>query len=380
MPDQLRGLALLGIVFVNMPYLALTHGGLTPAMLSTPLDRVLGFLIVALAQGKFYLLFSFLFGYSLTLLLRSRRADGLRRYRRRLFGLAVLGLLHATLLFVGDILLSYAVLGLGLAWFAVRRTRVALWGAGVAYALGALLLIAVGLGTASGAGGAGFVSDAQAMDTAIRAGFWEAAGARMTALPQVLLTLGVLNWCLALSMFLLGLVAGRLGVLTRPERYGRLWRRLLWLGALIGLPAGLLSAALTLGDSASLHTPGVVLGFVTAPALTAGYVALAALHTGAPLLRLAAPAGRMSLTGYLGESLLLGALFAGWGLGLYGQLGLGLTVLLTFGVWLALDVFAHLWLRRYAYGPCEWALRWWSTGERPALRLNRPTSAARSPG
>ena len=258
LPDQLRGLALLGIVFVNMPYLALTHGGLTPAaVVASPLDQILAFLIVALAQGKFYLLFSFLFGYSLTLLLKSRRptsgVSGLRRYRRRLLGLGVLGLLHAVFLFIGDILLSYALLGLILGWFALRRTRTALWGAGAAYAAGVLIL---------------------------------------------------------------GLVA---------------------------------------------------LGFITAPALTASYVALAALNTQSRLLKLAAPAGRMSLTGYLGESLLLGVIFSGWGLGWYGQLSLSVTMLITFGVWLALDVFAHLWLRRFAHGPLEWLLRWWSTGQRSAL-------------
>ncbi|WP_158263716.1 DUF418 domain-containing protein [Deinococcus arcticus] len=369
LPDQLRGLALLGIVFVNMPYLAMTHGGLTPALVVSGLDGVLAWLIVALAQGKFYLLFSFLFGYSLTLLLQSRRGDGLRRYRRRLLALGVLGLLHAALLFIGDILLSYAVLGLALPWFAARRTRTALRGAAATYVMGAGLLALVALGSlAAGPGSAGFVEDAAALDRAVQGGVLEAARARLAALPGVLLTLGILNWSLALSMFLLGLVAGRLGVLRRPERYRPLWRRLLLLGAVVGLPGGAASAWLTLSSDSAQQVLGVALGFLTAPALTGAYVALAALNPAARLLRLAAPAGRMSLTGYLGESLLLGLLFAGWGLGWYGGLSLSLTVLVTLGVWLALDLFAHLWLRHFTAGPFEWLLRAWTNGRWSPLR------------
>ncbi len=371
LPDQLRGLALLGIVFVNMPYLAMTHGGLTPALVHSGLDGVLAWLIVALAQGKFYLLFSFLFGYSLTLLLHAQAqpGDGLRRYRRRLLALGVLGLLHAALLFIGDILLSYAVLGLALPWFAVRRTRTALRGAAGAYLVGAGLLAVVALGSlAAGPGTAGFVQDAAALDRAVQGGLLEAARARLSALPGVLLTLGVLNWSLALSMFLLGLAAGRLGVLRRPERYGTLWQRLLLLGATVGLPGGAASAWLTLSSDGAQQVLGVALGFITAPALTGAYVALAALNPAARLLRLAAPAGRMSLTGYLGESLLLGLLFAGWGLGWYGQLSLSLTVLVTLGVWLALELFAHLWLRHFRAGPFEWLLRAWINGRWDPLR------------
>ncbi|MBZ9712241.1 DUF418 domain-containing protein, partial [Deinococcus multiflagellatus] len=387
LPDQLRGLALLGIVFVNMPYLAMTHAGLTPALVHSGLDGVLAWLIVALAQGKFYLLFSFLFGYSLTLLLQSqaRPGDGLRRYRRRLLALGVLGLLHATLLFVGDILLSYAVLGLALPWFAVRRTRTALRGAAGAYLVGAGLLTVVALGSlAAGAGSAGpgsggFVEDVAVLDRAVQAGgVLQAAHARLSALPGVLLTLGVLNWSLALSMFLLGLAAGRLGVLRRPERYGTLWRRLLLLGATVGLPGGAASAWLTLSSDGAQQVLGVALGFITAPALTGAYVALAALNPGARVLRLAAPAGRMSLTGYLGESLLLGLLFAGWGLGWYGQLSLSVTVLVTLGVWLALELFAHLWLRHFRVGPFEWLLRAWTNGRWGPLR-RQPRVPAKVP-
>ena len=62
LPDQLRGFALLGIIVVNMPFLAVSNVGIWELELSSSSDQVVAFLIVTLAQGKFYLLFAFLFG------------------------------------------------------------------------------------------------------------------------------------------------------------------------------------------------------------------------------------------------------------------------------------------------------------------------------
>ena len=368
LPDQLRGLALLGIVLVNMPFLAISTAGFTASSTSDIADRATAFLVVALAQGKFYLLFAFLFGYSLTLLLQHRTADGLRRYRRRLLGLAVLGLVHAVFFFIGDILLSYAILGTLLLLFVARSNRTALWAAAVTFAAA---LVVLGLLAVSTPTGAGLVADSVDVDSAIKGSFWHGAGARFTALPEALVVQMVLNWLLSFSMFLLGLVAGRRGVLTHPERHGPLWRRLLLLAALVGVPGGFGAAWLSFGPGAGggqRDLIAVALCFATAPALSGGYVALAALHTGSRRMRLVQPAGRMSLTGYLGESILMTAIFGGWGLGLFGEMGALRAALIAVAVWLTLDLYAGWWLRRYRYGPFEWVLRTWSYRGWPPLR------------
>ncbi|MGL4744495.1 MAG: DUF418 domain-containing protein [Dermatophilaceae bacterium] len=394
LPDQLRGLALLGIVLVNMPFLAISNTGFTLDAQRSVADVITQFVVVAFAQGKYYLLFSFLFGYSLTLMLRSgtrppgagsfradddtdgiQRTDGIRRYRRRLVGLAALGLAHAVLFFVGDILLSYAVLGMTLPWFVRRSDATALRAAAVAFSCGILVLASlVMLVLADPGSQGGFVADPAPIDRAFLGSFTDAAAARAEALPGVLVALGVLNWPFALGCFLLGLVAGRRGLLAHPAEHRPLWRRLLVVGAVVGLPAGVVSGLLAVdgGAGSVQQTVAVALGFAAAPLLTGGYVALAALGTstrrGGQVLAVAAPAGRMSLTGYLGESILLSAIFCGWGLGLFGQLGAFAAALIALGVWATLEVLASWWLARYHYGPFEWALRVWTHRTVPPLR------------
>jgi len=372
LPDQLRGFALLGIIVVNMPFLAVSNVGVWELQLSTLSDQVVAFLIVALAQGKFYLLFAFLFGYSLTLILKTRSPDGVSRYLRRLVGLALLGAGHAYLFFIGDILMSYALLGFVLLLFMGRSTRTVLIASAISFLLGLALLALVFFESLSAANtGGGFISNPAALDQALRGSFIEAVAGRANALPEALVVQLVINWFPALSMFLLGLAAGRAGLLSEPARYTRLWRACVVVGVLVGLPAGVTSAWLALvpEDPTGIYgIAGIVVGFALAPALSAGYVGAIALLSHRRFMSYAEPAGRMSLTGYLGESILLAAIFCGWGLGLFGVLSLTQALLVALGVWVALEVFAKHWLRRFSYGPFEWVLRSWSNLEIAKLR------------
>ena len=265
------------------------------------------------------------------------------------------------------------LLGVVLLWFVTRSDRTALIAAAVTYVLGVpvLLLVVWVVAAEGGAGGGGIVEDGAALDEALLGGFGEAALGRAVALPGALVFQAALNWSFALTMFLLGLVAGRRGLLARPEENRRLWQRLLLLAGVVGLPAALTSAALftradlTTDDGGLQQVLAVAIGFTTAPALTGGYIALAALGTRSRLLAVMAPAGRMSLTGYLGESILLAAIVCGWGLGLLGQLTAFPASMVALGVWAGLEVFAKTWLTRFRYGPLEWVLRAWSYRQIP---------------
>lgn len=372
LPDQLRGFALLGIIVVNMPFLAVSNTGVWEMQLSNSSDQVVAFLIVALAQGKFYLLFAFLFGYSLTLIVKSRSPEGVNRYLRRLVGLFLLGAAHAYLFFIGDILMSYALLGLVLLVFIGQSTHTVLVASAVSFLLGLALLALVFFEslTATNTEG-GFVSNPDALDQALSGSFLESVIARANALPEALVIQLVINWFPALSMFLLGLAAGRAGLLSDPARYTRLWRTCVIVGIVVGLPAGIASAWLALvpEDPTGVYgIAGIAVGFALAPALSAGYVGAIALLSHRRFMSHAEPAGRMSLTGYLLESIVLAVIFCGWGLGLFGVLSLTQALLVALSVWVALEVFAKQWLRRFAYGPFEWILRSWSNFERAPLR------------
>ena len=373
--DELRGFALLGIIFVNAPFLGISAEGFTADSVHAWYDRAAAFAVVAFAQAKFYLLFAFLFGYSMHFIVKDEGVTSVRRFRRRLLGLGLLGIAHAALLFVGDILFLYAVLGLTLTW--MRRLsdrmvlRVAVF-AGIAW-----LLLLTSLPMAVMAEPGGSLSDeewivaGQAFNQAMReGGFIEATAARVSFWPLASSTIFLLNGLGVLGAFALGLVAGRRSLLARPELHRPLWQAGLRWGLSSGLCLGFLSAWLVVGPGAEVgswglrETAGIAIGFAGAPLLSWGYVSvLATIHaSGMQTLAIFRPAGRMSLSGYIGESLILSIVFCAYGLGLFGKLNAGAVSALAMGTWIVLDQLAKATQSRWASGPLENLLRRFSVG------------------
>lgn len=370
--DALRGFALLGIIVVNAPFIGISSNGFTDASLLSVPDRVAAFAVVAFAQAKFYLLFSFLFGYSMSYVLKENTRAQRRAYRRRLFGLAFLGLAHGALFYAGDILLLYALLGTVMLVLSSRSDQTVLGSAAVCALLWGLSLLALALSTTEdAAANRAWQAYVMQIDKSLATGsFWEAVGARMRLWPFAQFTILVLNGLAVLGLFCIGLVAGRHQCLRRPHAYETWWRRGIWLGLLVGLPGALISAVglLASGQSVEGQSPqqmgALAVGFVTAPALSAGYVSvIAMIHIRKPAwLALFRPAGRMSLTCYLSESVLLAALFCGFGLGLMGQWGAAAVTAAAVGVWLVIDLAAYGWQRYARRGPAEGLLHWWTMG------------------
>ena len=379
--DALRGLALLGILLVNIlvfatPYYAT---GLPDPAVRGPLDQALYALITLLFETKFYLLFSFLFGYSFTLQMTAATRAGASfrpRMLRRLLGLAIIGVLHALLLYHGDILTIYALLGLALVlaehWDARRAVRVALTLLGV----NALVwFVLFGLAFAE--------PTAFATDTAPELGNVRQALTGFTGSPgevvaeharQYLSTWPVLlalQGVSALAAFLLGFAAGKLDVFKSPGRAQAALKNMLRLS----LPVGALGAVVyTWTVHQNVSEPVKVLGFAldtfTAPFLTAAYVALFTLtwprHAGR--LHWLVPAGRMALSHYLGQSLLCSLIFHGYGLKWMGQVSIAETVGIALLVFAVQVGFSWWWLKQYRYGPVEWLLRAFTTLTVPPLR------------
>ncbi|MFC7305404.1 DUF418 domain-containing protein [Streptomyces monticola] len=372
--DALRGFALGGIFVVNVLAMAGPYGE-TGDPGAGGLDRTAEWLVVALAQTKFYLLFSFLFGYSFALQMTSAERAGARfrpRMIRRLCGLCALGLLHAVFLYVGDILIAYSLLGLFLllaaktpaekAWRIARRI------AGVTAVLFVLIAAAALTGPPDSA--AQLRAEAAHSTAAYGGAPADVIMANLKALPE-LITGVLLLGGFVVAAFLAGLAAGKRQLLARAgERRERLWRGVV-IGAAVGVPGALFMACGVIGPlPARWEATAYMAGMALAPALSVAYACAFLLWItrpgrGAAVAARLAPAGRMSLTNYLSQSLVMALVFTGYGLGLYGRTGAAVAVcgaLVVYAGQLALS--ARL-LRRYRMGPVEWLLRWVTLAGRP---------------
>lgn len=360
--DTLRGFALLGILMVNVQWFASAWWaqGLPDPRDVTVLDHAARWLVAFAFEGKFYLLFSFAFGYSFTLVMQ-RGGDALPRYRRRLAALALLGAVHALLLFHGDVLLFYAALGLLLPRASRWSVgRVVLTAVGVQLAVAGVLLVLAGT-TAR--------EDLQAFSqaSALRAAEAEAAmrgsGADLVWLNLQtwvgnLLPVSLVQLPNMLAWLLLGHAAARAGLLARVrDGAPRIGRGLLVALVLIGVAGQGVYAATSRSIDPALSLLGAVALTLTAPALSIVYAVLL-WRLPAAVQRALAWAGRMSLSNYLLQSMVLALLFTGWGLGWSGQVAPPVVVAmvaLVFAVQLALSA---LWLRRHEQGPLEaWVRR-----------------------
>ena len=397
--DVLRGVALLGILLMNIeafvgPMMESVTG--VNARFSGA-DRWMDAAIYVLVQGKFITMFSLLFGMGFAVMLERANATGASGtglYARRLLALLGIGLVHTLLIWSGDILLVYALLGFVLL-LCFRRTpvsRLPKWGIAL-YLLPLLLTWAMaGLATlaqqdpqAAAEFQKGMAAQAQQMTALVdgeRLAF--GTGSYMQAVAQRATDTGAMLGFLVffgptlLGVFLFGAWFMRSGVIRDSSAHLPLFRRLRNLGFGIGLPLMLWSAwthptmsfsEMSLG-SAAAQTAAQVANLL----MMLGYLSAVVLAMQQPVwagrLRWLAPAGRMALTNYLMQSVVCTLVFYGYGLGYFERLpraGQPLFVLALF----ALQVmFSRWWLARYRFGPMEWVWRWITYGKRPAMRVS----------
>jgi uncharacterized protein len=289
---------------------------------------------------------------------------------RRIGGLFVIGALHTVFLYGGDVLMTYAVACAGLLLLRKVTDRTAI---GVAIGLYALVLASLVSSaflidrSAFLPGEAQARANGEAATQALLGGWSANIGEHLAGLPLLILQAVTLQGPTALALFLLGMVAGRRQLLARVTGSEPVLRRLQW----IGFPVGLLGAVVYTAAGGNGNTLGVAASVATAPLLAAAYVAtlLRVMHSPrTAFVRSAlAPAGRMSLSNYIGQSAIGLIAFSGIGFGLAGALSPAALFGFVAVAFAAQVVASALWLRRFRYGPLEWALRWLTNGQRPAL-------------
>ncbi len=359
--DALRAFALAGIALANYPILAQSSERLLSAHTGAG-ELIVTALLEMFVSGKFFVLFSFLFGWGMGAQIASaeRRGGGARGpFLRRLAGLLLLGLAHAVLVFHGDILVLYAVLGLVLWWLrdASPRTLARVAGACVALALPAYLILGHGLAegqaTLPGAPeGAGY-----------QGGYAEATMQRARDWPPALVFVLLFNGPLALAAFSAGLAAYKVGLFEAGNPiWLKLRRAVPWLLA-VGLVANVIH---TLAFGAILDGTGigwpVVAAFavlaVGSPALGLVYLWLvveAARRWGVP--QWMTVAGGMSASIYVGQGIVGGLIYNGYGAGLYNTLSAPAIAVSALAATAALFVAAAVWDRVLGQGPLERLLR-----------------------
>lgn len=218
--DALRGFALLGILLVNIEYLV------QPLEIGwfgyrSDLDQAVRFVVIALAQTKIYPLFALLFGYGISLQMENAARRGTElwpRYRRRMIGIALLGVAHGAFFFPGDILILYAAIGAGafrLRTLATDRlARIAV----VIYAVASAVWLLVGLADLS-TSPAGPTASADLVSAMADGSFPELVVARFWVWLATLGILTVIQGPAVFAFFLAGIALGRTDLLSAPERH-----------------------------------------------------------------------------------------------------------------------------------------------------------------
>ena len=349
--DVLRGFAMLGVLVAYCMWSL----GTAPDDQWSRLDKALGQFVGFAVDGKFYTILAFLFGlgFSLQLERASDSAAAVRTYCRRLAALAAIGALHALLLRNGDILFPDAITGFFLVPLRKASDRVL-----IATAFLALL----------------FPYAARSI--------WEVSGVPIPTRPQLenapylvenfawvryWLKTALFSWPMNLTLFLFGFCAGRHRLVTRlAQRPKTLWAILLG-GALAGPSFFVLSLQL----SGSTALPSLAFTF-HCWGMSSAYAATLLLalrsRSGAALVSPLAPIGRMALTNYLLQAMIIVPLCLAFGW--FDTFTPTRSFLLAFAVFAFELPFSFWWLQRFRFGPAEWVWRLLTYGRVPPLKVD----------
>lgn len=364
-PDVLRGFALLGILVVNIQFMGLNSSeGARGEWTLGLANGSATFIIASIFAGKFYLLFSFLYGYSSNYIIRGERSNR-TRWIKRCFALIALGALHFTFLWHGDIIFVYGLFGLLLTPFFFRKDKtLKIWTRVIFIVtstfillVGALLYVAERYFPEEGLQ----VPMESNLDSVLVDGsFVDSISARLELWVYGVTTGIFLQGGLAFAAFLLGLRLARTQFLSSPidtKKNSDLMKK----GFVFGAPIQIIAALILVSNeqsaepSEAIYILALFASFVAAPLMSMFYIGLIRklveekLH----LVSWMKPAGRMSLTVYISQSIITSMIFGPWGFGLFQDLQTWQVVLLAFGIWALLVYLATIWLKRFRQGPLE---------------------------
>jgi uncharacterized protein len=400
--DVLRGVALLGILAMNIVdfgWPTEVYEDPTRATGHTWADMLVWLITHIIFDTKMMTIFSMLFGAGLVLMsgrAEARGASILKIYYRRVFFLLLIGMVHAYLIWEGDILVIYAVCGFALYPFRKLSGRTLV-------ILGLLLVLFMFPGWMLLRAGDRFLKNIEAKSqagedlpkwqksmvesieknknkpdetqkeidaclTAYRGGYLECLQFRVGKSLQMQISgLLAMFWWYIAGRMLLGMGLMKLGVFS-GERSQQFYRNCLIIGYGLGIPIVLGDIAINWrynffqGSARVYGLGGWWIGHeISGPVLVMGHIGLVMLIYKAGafawLTRRLAAVGRMALTNYLMHSIVFTTIFYGYGLGRFGTIHHPGLIAMTLAMWAFQLWYSPLWLERYQYGPAEWCWR-----------------------
>ena len=378
MLDAIRGFALFGILLMNLEAfngpIMQAMSGIDPTLHG--LDRIADAFIYIFVQGKFWTLFSLLFGIGFAIMYDSAARSGgdfRRIYKRRLWALLAIGAAHGILVWEGDILFTYALAGFVLLWRMKSDTPPRLVRILMVYCAPLAMLALAGAMAGNHDDGADIAkmmaeeSRFQGHSPYLATLQWR-AGYFLQSLGNLVILLPM-----AAAVFALGVRLHRLGW-SRPassadDGGGR--------AAIYCYLAGLalMLASISISPDVSPVRIDAVFATVNILNMLAGLLMCLGMYFGLrwlwprawfqTRLALLVPLGRMALSNYLGQSLICTLIFSGYGLGYFQQLPRAWHIPFAMAVIAAQAAFSTWWLSRFSMGPAEFLWRWLTYGKRP---------------
>ena len=374
--DALRGFALLGIILANFPEFSLWTFA-DPAS-HTPLDRAVRAFQYFFIDGKFYTLFSVLFGIGFSIQL-TNAGQRTGKFYRRMTVLFIIGLLHLLFLWSGDILMLYAAMGMLLPLFRRLPVRGLLTAAGIFLVLPVICDALfphladpletgyMSLSDRYGISEVGFAAWLRDLD-----GYGGLNRfLRMGAVERMWEFVSSHRYFKVLGLFLIGFAIGNKRMFADLPAFSGLLRKVLVWGLAVGMPVSLLYtwSSMTGGSTVLRDIFYLFSVYPMGLAYAAGFCLLFERRAGAPAWRLFGATGRMACSNYLGQSVFGILIFYGIGLGWGAGVDLLTTELIALGVYVFQMILSHFWLKYFNFGPVEWVWRMLTYRQRlPLLR------------
>jgi uncharacterized protein len=395
--DSLRGFAIFGILMVNMPafFKPAVELIMLPSFGDSTVEILSNGFIYFFFTGKFFVLFSLLFGFGFYIFLHKDGEVSKQNtilFRKRLFWLLIIAIVHIALIWEGDILFYYALFGFLLILFRKSSTKkIIIW------MLVFLLIPIVFVGLISML--PQFLASNPEALQAIEKGSQEQLAATQDLVLRAyqaynsgsyseVIQMNIEQWLFLLSgivifyptcmvMFLMGLLIGRSGFFARTMEYEQQLKKIFWISLPIGvlLNIGLL-LSLANANPASLdhwafigRTTGILGGIVMMFTYVSGFILLYNREKFRGLFSGFSAVGRMALTNYISHSLIALLLFRLGLFDLFGEIEVWQGILLVLAIFSFQISFSKFWLSKYRFGPLEWLWRSVTYGKIPAFKL-----------